>query len=164
MGGTICHSCWKIILANTFNLSNLKHKHFVVYRETIDRLIGSLSGYLVVSRVYNSVLTHVFKQHSVVHYIDLTIFGLEDTHTHTHTHTHIHMHAHTHDSNSMKFATQYSLNISCSCRYLKIARRKHPDCLVNSCKCLSVNRMPAGLRLLQNFFSFLQLLNHNISV
>jgi len=29
-------------------------------------------------------------------------------------------------------------------KYLKIARRKHPDCLVDSCKYSSINQMAAG--------------------
>ena len=46
---------------------------------------------------------------------------------------------------------------------MKITRKKHSDCLVDSCKHLSINQMAAGSRLLGNFgpvmdfFSFLKL-------
>ena len=45
-------------------------------------------------------------------------------------------------------------------RCLKNTRRKHPDCLADSCKRLSVNRMAAGLRLQVQVmdFSFFHLL------
>ena len=50
-------------------------------------------------------------------------------------------------------------------KYLKIVRRKHPNCLADSCKCLSVNRMAAGLRLPRSshgFFFFHLLFKHTL--
>ena len=48
-------------------------------------------------------------------------------------------------------------------RYLKSARRKHPDCLADSCKNSSVNWIAAGLRLqvqVMDFFFFHLLFKH----
>ena len=48
-------------------------------------------------------------------------------------------------------------------RYLKNARRKHPDRLADSCKRSSVNRMAAGSRLqvqVMDFFFFHLLFKH----
>jgi len=48
-------------------------------------------------------------------------------------------------------------------RYFKNARRKYPDCLTDSSKRLSVNRMAAGLRLqaqVMDFFFFHLLFKH----
>ena len=39
-------------------------------------------------------------------------------------------------------------------KYMKIVRRKYPDCLADSCKRSSVNRMAAGSKLSMDFSSF----------
>ena len=59
-------------------------------------------------------------------------------------------------------ATSYKILIMCKhCsyyfygyKYMKIVRRKYPDCLADSCKRSSVNRMAAGLRLPRSSHGF----------
>ena len=50
---------------------------------------------------------------------------------------------------------------------MKLAGRKHPDCLADSCKCSSVSQMAAGSRLSRcnhGFFSFLHLFQTCLSL
>ena len=55
--------------------------------------------------------------------------------------------------------------LACGYKHMKSAGRKHPDCLTDSCKHSSVNRMAAGLRLSRYnhgfcFFHFFKHVSH----